>query len=110
MSPQTWRNHVLILRQRSRPHSVWWLWRSPSWELIGGYVNFETPFVRAKGGLDTRDHFLDIVISPDGRCRIKDNEELTAKVGAGAVTPRLARTLRERAAHRRRSLAIAGRW
>ena len=40
------------------------------------YVNFETPVVRRKGGFDTDDHGLDLIIEPDGTTVWKDVEHL----------------------------------
>ncbi|MGW4694030.1 DUF402 domain-containing protein [Kitasatospora cineracea] len=44
--------------------------------LISWYVNFETPFRRHPGGIDTMDLALDLVIAPDfSGHRFKDRDE-----------------------------------
>ena len=99
VAPRRWINHMLAVRAPGQPFSVQWMWESPAWRLIQTYVNLETPFVRSSGGIHTRDHLLDVVVLPDGSCHVKDDDELTAKVNAGAVTARFAELVRGRAQH-----------
>lgn len=81
------------------------------------YLNLEAPFRRTAIGLDTRDHHLDVVFSPDlTDARWKDEEELEEAVARGSMTRREAEAVRteaERAAEwirRGDHPAIEDRW
>lgn len=69
---------ILILMPPHAAHSVWWFWRADG-TFENWYINLELPPVRwhdgALAGLDTVDHDLDIVASPDGSWRWKDEHE-----------------------------------
>jgi len=47
------------------------------------YGNLEAPFVRTALGIDTRDFALDVVATPDGRWRWKDEEEFARRLEVG---------------------------
>ena len=76
--------HVLHLFRPGRAHSVWWMF-TPSFELDRWYVNLEAAPARwsaaALAGVDTFDHALDIVVSPDRTWRWKDEGELEERIG-----------------------------
>ena len=81
------------------------------------YVNLEAPFRRTAIGLDTRDHHLDIVLTPDLRTATwKDEDELDDAVAFGSMTADEAATVRAEAARalhwirRGDHPAIDGRW
>ncbi|MBO0869462.1 MAG: DUF402 domain-containing protein [Micromonosporaceae bacterium] len=85
LTPMTWTGlHVLHLFRPGRAHSVWWMYNADL-TLNRWYVNLEAPPVRwAHGGLagvDTFDHALDLVVSPDRSWRWKDQDELLERVG-----------------------------
>lgn len=60
----------------------------------GWYVNLQEPLRRTSMGFDTADQLLDLVRSPDGRWRWKDEHELVAAVERGFVTPDEAAAIR----------------
>lgn len=76
-------SEVLAVLPAGAAHSVWLMW----WDGVhrSYYVNLELPHVRRQWGalraVDTMDHELDLIISPDRqRWRWKDDEEFTACV------------------------------
>ena len=92
--PLTWRNDTLRFFTPGRAFQVWALWREDSWDFEWWYVNLEAPFVRTEVGIDTRDHTLDIVASPDLEWRWKDEEEAAARVEHGLDPPQFAAAVR----------------
>jgi hypothetical protein len=82
-----WTGHgVLQLLRPDDMYSVWVFWDGPEREFRGWYVNFQEPFRRTRRGFDTQDLELDIVISPDGSWRLKDDEQLERWVARGRWT------------------------
>lgn len=49
------------------------------------YVNFEAPLRRSICGWDTLDHKLDLIVHPDGRQELKDEDELVEAAKRGVV-------------------------
>lgn len=81
----TWTGlHVLHLFRPGHAHSVWWMF-NPDFTLDGWYVNLEAPPARwcdgNLSGVDTFDHALDLVVSPDRTWRWKDQDEFLERVG-----------------------------
>ncbi|MFI6331055.1 DUF402 domain-containing protein [Micromonospora chersina] len=76
----TWTGYdILVLMPPGAAHSVWWFFRDG--DFAGWYVNLETPYVRRPDGVDTNDHLLDIVVTPQRRWEWKDDDELEARTG-----------------------------
>jgi hypothetical protein len=85
LAPMTWTGlHVLHLFRPGRRHSVWWMF-NPDFSLNRWYVNLEAPPVSWRdadlAGVDTFDHALDIVVSPDRGWRWKDEGEYRERIG-----------------------------
>ena len=91
---RTWRNSTLRFFTPGRAYQVWALWLEDSWEFSFWYVNLEAPFVRTEVGIDTRDHTLDIVATPDLEWRWKDEDEATARVEHGIDSAEFAAAVR----------------
>ncbi|MEZ4658134.1 MAG: DUF402 domain-containing protein [Caldilineaceae bacterium] len=53
----------------------------------GWYGNMEAPFVRTPLGIDTRDLALDVVATPDGQWRWKDEDEFMRRLEVGIDSP-----------------------
>ena len=78
--PWTDRDVVILIRE-GRAHTVWWLYEQG--RFTGWYVNLERPAVpwvasagtAVRGGWDTVDHALDVLVDPDGTSRWKDEDE-----------------------------------
>ena len=73
--------HVLRFEAPGARHSIEVYW-TLEWEQLSWYVNLQTPTIVADGRIDTTDQALDIVVSPDGEWRWKDEDELAEAVEA----------------------------
>jgi hypothetical protein len=51
------------------------------------YLNFERPYVRTAGGVDTLDMLLDLVVHPDLTWTWKDEDEYAHALRLGIITP-----------------------
>jgi hypothetical protein len=80
---------VLKLARPGEPWSVWLFWE-PGWRFENWYVNLEEPLVRWRGGVDSRDHFLDISVRPDRSWRWHDEDEFAQAQQDGLVDEQLA--------------------
>jgi hypothetical protein len=76
-------NGVLQLQRPGEMHAVWVFWESTDRRLGAWYVNLQEPFRRTSLGFDTQDLELDIVVSPDGDWRLKDDEKLEGWIERG---------------------------
>lgn len=82
-----WHGHgVLQLQRPGEMHSVWVFWEGAERKLGAWYVNIQEPFRRSRLGFDTEDLELDIVVSPDGSWRYKDDERLEGWIERGRWT------------------------
>ncbi|MFE0027639.1 DUF402 domain-containing protein [Amycolatopsis sp. NPDC059021] len=66
--------------------SVWWFFDAAG-GFQGWYVNLEVPLGRTAAGPDRMDGILDLVVTPEGGWRWKDEDEAGAAVEAGRLTP-----------------------
>ena len=71
---------VLILTPPRAAHSVSW-WFDEDGRHTAWYVNLERPAVRWRGGIDVRDHALDLLIAPDRSWEWKDEDEFERRTG-----------------------------
>ena len=85
--------HVLRFEAPGARHSIEVYW-TLEWEQLSWYVNLQTPTIVADGRIDTTDQALDIVVSPDGEWRWKDEDELAEAVELGIWTERQAEEIR----------------
>jgi Protein of unknown function (DUF402) len=82
-----WHGHgVLQLQRPGEMHSVWVFWEGAERKLGAWYVNIQEPFRRSRFGFDTQDLELDIVVSPAGSWRYKDDERLEGWIERGRWT------------------------
>ena len=81
-----WRNNTIRLYLAGFSYSVW-LNFDENGEFASWYGNLEAPFIRMGIGIDTRDYALDIVASPDGSWRWKDEAEFNKRLEVGIDTP-----------------------
>jgi predicted RNA-binding protein associated with RNAse of E/G family len=91
-----WRNDALRLMFPGASHSVLLFWdgRGPERRFLRYFVNLEDPFRRTPAGFDTRDHTLDIVVTPELECAWRDEDEFESHVELGLYTPELAAAAR----------------
>jgi uncharacterized protein DUF402 len=81
LEPRPTSNSALGLVRLGSRFSIWLHWRGG--EFRNWYVNFERDHVRTPVALDHVDEKLDLVVSPDGRPRWKDEDELELAGRAG---------------------------
>ena len=79
--------HVLRFEAPGARHSIEIYW-TEEWEQLSWYVNLQTPTVVRDDRVDTTDQALDIVVSPSGEWRWKDEDELDEAVELGIWTER----------------------
>jgi predicted RNA-binding protein associated with RNAse of E/G family len=81
LTPDHWRGtSFLALTPIGAAHSVWWFFDADL-AFTGWYVNLEAPAKRWYGGIDCRDHALDIWVEPDRTWRWKDEDEFAERTG-----------------------------
>lgn len=81
LTPSQWgETSILALTQAGEAHSVWWFF-AVDLAFTGWYVNLEAPAKRWYGGIDIRDHALDIWVNPDRTWRWKDEDEFAERTG-----------------------------
>ncbi|MER0242222.1 DUF402 domain-containing protein [Streptomyces sp. HSW2009] len=84
---------VLKLVRPGDPWSVWLFW-DDGWRFRNWYVNLEEPQTRWRGGVDSEDHFLDLVVNPDRSWEMKDEDEFAQAQRVGLVAPHQAARIR----------------
>jgi hypothetical protein len=87
--------HALSLVRPGATHSIALHW-SPSWRFLYWYVNFERWLGRGARTIDYVDDKLDLVVSPDGAVRWKDEDELELAATIGLVDAAEVRARAER--------------
>jgi hypothetical protein len=80
----TWQgSDMLVVMRPDEAWSVWWWFDGASF--TGYYVNLEDPYRRWDdgnvAGVDTADHALDLVVTPDHQWRWKDEDEFAERIG-----------------------------
>ena len=76
--------HCLVFIRPGARHSLWLFW-TPEWEFAYWYVNLERDMRRTPLGVDYVDEKLDLVVSPDGSVRLKDEDELAQAAQLGLL-------------------------
>jgi hypothetical protein len=106
-----WQGHgVLMLQRPGESHAVWVFWDGPDREHAAWYLNIQEPFRRRAHGYDTQDLELDVVLYPDGRVELKDDELLDVRVREGRFTQDQARAVRAEGERIQSELAAGRRW
>ena len=62
------------------------MWAAGTRDFLCWYVDFRVPFVRNGPFLDTRDLQLDVVVTPDGSWRMKDEDDYATAINAGYIS------------------------
>ena len=71
---------VVIVTPPDAWHAIWWFFDEAG-EFRSWYVNLQTPVRRWWGGVDMRDHALDVVVAADRSWRWKDEDEFAERTG-----------------------------
>lgn len=78
---------ALVLYRPGDASSVWRYQRADDQTIQMWYVNLEEPWTRTEQGFDSRDHGLDVIVSPDlSSWSWKDEDEVEREVTAGQLT------------------------
>jgi hypothetical protein len=79
-----WRGHGCLMLQRPGDHhAVWHFWSGRDRAFSHWYLNIQTEFARTAIGYDTQDLELDVIVYPDGRWVLKDDDVLVDRVEEG---------------------------
>jgi Protein of unknown function (DUF402) len=106
-----WHGHgVLQLQRPGDMHAVWVFWDGEGRELGSWYLNLQEPFRRTELGFDTQDLELDIVVSPDGSWRVKDDDKLEGWIERGRWTQDEVEAIRAEGRRLGRELDRGRRW
>jgi hypothetical protein len=90
-----WLSPGVLQLQRPGDHYAVWVRSDPrNGAPDGWYINFQKPFSRRTNGIDTLDYILDIIVSPSGEYRWKDEDEFDAAAASGKLSPGTARAVR----------------
>lgn len=84
----TWTGtHALHLLREGEGHATIAFW-DEHWNFLCWYINFQEPYRRVPGGLETMDLTLDMLIAPGGQSwRFKDEDEFAYGIEHGWYTP-----------------------
>ena len=83
-----WRtNRLLLLLQPQKYYSTIYFWNNESNQFFCYYINFQLPFQRSDGGIDTLDLDLDLVIHPDFSFEWKDEDDYQKAIDNGVIIP-----------------------
>lgn len=85
--------HVLRFMRPGHSHTVEVYW-DLDWKLIGWYINLQAPLTIDSARFDTTDWALDLVISPTGQWRWKDEDDLAEALELGLLSDRQAAEVR----------------
>jgi hypothetical protein len=89
---------ALIIMEVGVAHAVSLFWREGGGAFVCWYVDMQTPFRRAGGGIVTWDQALDVVVSPDLQWAWKDEDHLARMMELGWATEDEVRAIREEGA------------
>ena len=80
-------NRLLIILEKDKYYSTMFFWNHETSKFLCYYINFQRPYERNFGGIDTLDLDLDIVIDPDFSIEWKDEEDYQTAIGHGLIIP-----------------------
>src|SRR4051812_8138071 len=108
---ERWHGHgVLMLQRPGDAYAVWVFWHGEEREFAGWYLNLQEPFRRTSHGYDTQDLELDLLVHPDGRVEVKDDDLLDLRVQEGRFTRDQAAAVRAEGDRIQLELAAGRRW
>jgi len=96
LADTAWSTDTLRLMHPRQPYSIWLSWGDAG-AFRGYYVNLEEPFRRTPIGFDTNDHQLDIVVTPDLRWSMKDENVVAERERDGSFSAEFLAELRRHA-------------
>ena len=77
----SWQGHGCLMIQRPDVgHAIWHFWGGPERKFLCWYINLQEPFRRTAIGYDTQDLELDIIVYPNGKWQLKDDELMEQRI------------------------------
>jgi len=84
----TWHtNRLLLLLEPEKFYSTIYFWQHEHNKFLCYYINFQLPFRRSHGGVDTLDLDLDLIINPDFSYEWKDVEDYQKAIENEIISP-----------------------
>lgn len=80
-------NRLLILLEKEKYYSTMFFWNHDTSKFLCHYINFQLPYERNHGGIDTLDLDLDIVVKPDFSFKWKDVDDYQKAIDHGLIIP-----------------------
>ena len=106
-----WQGHGCLMYQpRDEAHAIWHFWRGPKREFACWYINLQDPYRRTEIGYDTQDLELDVLVYPDGRWEVKDDELMDVRVKEGRWTAERVEEIRAQGRQITARLEAGERW
>lgn len=107
----SWQGPGCLMIQRPQDaYAVWHFWRNPGRDFVCWYINLQEPFRRTAIGYDTQDLELDLVVYPDGRWQLKDDELMDQRVEDGRWSAERVAEIRAQGAKIAARLEAGERW
>jgi hypothetical protein len=100
----------LGLHRPGDPYAVWAYWGRPDRPFLGWYVNIQVPFQRTPIGIDSLDLELDLLVTPELRVAVKDEEHVDASAAIGRFTLDEATAIHALGAEVRARIEDEGAW
>jgi hypothetical protein len=108
---QSWQGHgCLMIQKPENAYAIWHFWSGSKREFLCWYINLQEPFRRSAIGYDTQDLELDLVVYPDGRWELKDDELMDQRAVEGRWTEERVAEIRADAAKIAGRLETGERW
>ncbi len=108
---KTWQGlGCLMLQRPGDAYAIWHFWRGAEREFVCWYINLQDPFQRTSVGYDTTDLELDVIVYPDGRWELKDDELMEQRVEEGRWSAEHVAETRAEAARITARLDTGERW
>jgi len=79
-------NRLLMIVEPEKYYSTILFWNHASNKFVCYYMNFQSPFQRHAGGIDTLDLDLDLVVNPDLSYEWKDVDEYQRAIESGIIS------------------------
>jgi hypothetical protein len=82
-----WTGHgTLIVQRPGDAYAIQHFWTGDDRRFERWYINLQAPMRRTAMGYDTDDHELDLVVWPDGRRELEDDDVMEQRVREGRYT------------------------
>ena len=108
---ERWQGHGCLMIQRpGDTYAIWHFWQGSEREFVCWYINLQEPFRRTEIGYDTQDLELDVVVFPNGRWELKDDELMDDRVEEGRWSAARVAEIRSEGQRITKRLSQGERW